>query len=113
ETVMRRQWLLALMTSLACVVQAHAGVPLPGGIALAIRVPMEVFIVILAVVVAAAVIMWSIVGIMHLVRRRRTRAQLTLTRKDTAQEFKKDLPWKIDPMTTLTDVAADGVVLTC
>jgi hypothetical protein len=79
---------------------------------LAIRVPMDVFIVIMVGIFAVALVLWGLAGILYLANRWRTRKRLIATRKESEQDFKKNLPWKIDPAATVTDVVADGVVLT-
>ncbi len=102
---------LVLVLLLESIVQANASLPL-GGVVLAIRVPMEAAIAIVVVIFIAAAVLWMIVGIMYLVRRWLTRKRLKSTRKESEQSFKQSLPWQIDSSTIMTDVTADGVVLT-
>ena len=73
---------------------------------------MDVFIVIMVGILAVAALLWGIAGILYLVNRWRTRKRLISTRKESEQSFKKNLPWNIDSSTIMTDVAADGVMLT-
>jgi len=102
---------LVLVLLLESIVQANASLPL-GGVVLVIRVPMDVAIVIIVGIFAAAAVLWGIAGILYLFNRWRRRKRLISTRKESEQSFKKNLPWKIDSTTIVTDVAADGVVLT-
>ncbi len=101
-----KRWVLVSVLLSQSIVQANAG------ILLAIRVPMDVFIVIMVGILAVAAVLWGIAGILYLRNRWRTRKRLKSTRKETEQDFKKNLPWKIDSTTTMTDVIADGVMLT-
>jgi hypothetical protein len=102
---------LVLVLLVESIVQANASVPL-GGVISAIRVPFDVAIVIIVGIFAAAAVLWGIAGILHLANRWRRRKRLISTRKESEQSFKKNLPWKIDSTTIMTDVAADGVALT-
>jgi hypothetical protein len=102
---------LVLVLLVETIVQANASVPL-AGIIIAIRVPFDVAIVIIVGIFAAAAVLWGIAGSLHLVNRWRRRKRLISTRKESEQSFKKNLPWKIDSTTVMTDVAADGVTLT-
>jgi hypothetical protein len=83
-----------------------------GGIVLVIRVPMDVFIVIMVGIFVVGAVLWGIVGILNLLDRRRTRKRLELIQKESAQSFKASLPRQIGPTVTMTEVAADGMALT-
>jgi hypothetical protein len=106
-----RFWVLVLTVLLGSVVQAKASLPF-GEIVLAIRVPMDVAIVIIAGVFALAIVLWGFAGLLHLINRLQVRKRLKLSQKKSEETFKKSLPWSIGSKATMTDAAADGLVLT-
>jgi hypothetical protein len=110
-----RKWLLTLVALVAGVVQVHA--------ASAILLPLPAALALFALLIAVAAILWGIIGLTDLVRwlsaKRRAAAQkaalleqVKFALKRSEQDYKAKLPLKIDEMTTLTDVMADGLLLT-
>jgi hypothetical protein len=110
-----RKWLLALVALGAGVVQAHA--------ATAILLPLPAALALLALLIVVAAILWGIIGITDLVRwlsaKRRAAAQkaalleqVKSVLRRSEQEYKAKLPLKISELKTLTDVVADGLLLT-
>jgi hypothetical protein len=83
-----------------------------GLVVAAIKVPMEVFVVIMVGILVVAAVLWSIIGIQHLNNRWQIRKRIKSSLARTGESFKEDLPWEIGDKAAMIDAVADGLVLT-